>query len=774
MSVSKQWDIGSSVFSLTDMAVGLIRAATVADVQPAAVLAAEALGSTLIVDPTLIGKAINALDGGKSYRIESIKLQLGISSGGLASEVRKSTPLIRCFLLMSGLRLHLDAREIGELLYELLAQNGLLAITPVSSAQLTALTEALECNIAILLAKESVPVRYFTPLIEHLSSFKDSGIARHAFKPLYQDTAAKLLCNAFLGLRTEDIQRIDLSGLCSGVWISTLLCWLNPGSVDIFTETQELIGGRGSGKISIHLVRPDDWAENADAWEVQQWSFAKDVKALIHLESQGEYIRSRADFVANQHQWNSLGLGIPRSMFYGYVKLSCDYSEESMHVIGEVARGILCAAIPELQLTVVGPNKSRRTKGTKVSFSQICGCDLNHDSDALLRPWGFPITAASSMSSQVRQYLMKSIASAQDDSQTQQLSLYSDFQKFIGTLVAPVKLSFGSDLLSSALHIANTWVVEANHIGDFGSDRAFNIENPGRLRTARVSRYMYASCNGRVEGQWLLMALWGDGLRLDDFMSMSYASSEAGTDQLQSQYVGGLVQSNRGHVIFPKALLDYSTDPRDSLALVVVPGNLEWRGSKYKSLEEERRPQPLIQQNQGNLIHYNFISADNKFVQPRPAESGDHEVKLHVALGSAVLILRAEIVNISNGAKVQYSISQAQMNLCQALRPMRSDRSLAALEEELRLKPILVWRRGPTDHFEDPLHGRTVKCDDPIQDHGTRSILTYTGDPAVDFLRASAVGWLCPIVLQGDVSILECIMQAEETFGNRWTILAEP
>lgn len=38
------------------MALGLVRAATVADVQPAAILAAEALGSTHIVDPTLIGK----------------------------------------------------------------------------------------------------------------------------------------------------------------------------------------------------------------------------------------------------------------------------------------------------------------------------------------------------------------------------------------------------------------------------------------------------------------------------------------------------------------------------------------------------------------------------------------------------------------------------------------------------------------------------------------------------------------------------------------------
>lgn len=203
MSISKQWDIGSSAFSITNVALGLVSAATVADVQPAAILAAEALGSTLIVDPTLI------LGGGKCYRIENVKLQLGISSEGLASELRKSTPFIRCFLLMSGLRLHLEAREIGELLYELLVQNGLLATTPISPAQLTTLTEALESNVMMSLAKEKVPLTYFTPLIEHLCSLSDPKLAKHAFKPLNQDTAAELLCNSFLNLKSDNTQRVD-------------------------------------------------------------------------------------------------------------------------------------------------------------------------------------------------------------------------------------------------------------------------------------------------------------------------------------------------------------------------------------------------------------------------------------------------------------------------------------------------------------------------------------------------------------------------------------
>ena len=783
MALSKQWDIGSSVFNLKDMALGLLRAATVDDVQPAAVLAAEALGSTLIVDPTLIGKAVDALGGGKSYRIENVKLQLGISSGGLASEVRKSTPLIRCFLLMSGLRLHLEAREIGELLYELLAQNGLLAITPVSPAQLTALTEALESNVAILLAQENVPVTYFTPLSEHLSSFSDTESAKNAFKPLYQDSAAELLCNAFLALRTEDVQRVDMSGLYSGVWISTLLCWLNPGNVDVFAETQELILGRGSGKIAVHLTHPDHCEGNADAWEIQQWSVAKDVTALIHLFSPGDYMKPGVDFDSRtlgdcRHNYQT---GMPRSMFYGYVKVSCGFSEEAMHVIGQIAHGILWVAIDECGLRTVVEDSYPYLK---IPLGHICASDLNRDPDAVLAPWGFPITAASSVSKQIQHYLMKrrgsveirpfSMVNGPDDEHFRQLdSLYVDFEKFIETLVTPFKLSFDGRLLELALHVAHTCVVEANHRAEFGFGRAFPYGhfNPHYLVRAKNNNF-----DDKPAQSWLLNALWKNGtLLLEDFMSMSYASSEAGDPPSYAHHSDVIALSNRGHVIFPKALLDFSTDLRDVLALIVIPGNLEWRGSKYKLLKEKRPPRVFGPLNQKNPAYYDFFSSDNKFVRPQTVYRGHYEVRMQVALGSTVLFLRAEIVNISNGAKVQCSIYEAQGNLCEALRPRRSNRSLATLEEELRLRPILVLQKGPTDLLgpQDHYYRRFMR-NDPVQYPDARSIGTHTGDPAVDFLRAGAAGRYCPMVLQGDASILECIKLAEETFGNYWTILAEP
>ena len=141
-------------------------------------------------------------------------------------------------------------------------RNGLLEITPISSRRLTALAVAPESHATILLEKKNVPVRYFTPLIEYLSSCCGISSARGAFEPLYQDAAAEILFDAFLGLRSDDSDRV----------VSSLLCWLNPGNVDVFAATQQPIMGCGSGEISIRLIfpnSPEAFGGNKDAWEIQ-------------------------------------------------------------------------------------------------------------------------------------------------------------------------------------------------------------------------------------------------------------------------------------------------------------------------------------------------------------------------------------------------------------------------------------------------------------------------------------------------------------------------
>ena len=79
------WLLG---FRSSDKLQGLMMAATVDNVHQSAVYATEALGSIMVVDPQLIGKAVDILGGEKSFRLENLKLQFGLSSGPNSKVIR--------------------------------------------------------------------------------------------------------------------------------------------------------------------------------------------------------------------------------------------------------------------------------------------------------------------------------------------------------------------------------------------------------------------------------------------------------------------------------------------------------------------------------------------------------------------------------------------------------------------------------------------------------------------------------------------------------------
>src|SRR4051794_10604028 len=77
-----QWDVSRTAFDTFDLLRELVAAVSRDNVQPQAVLAAEALGSGLLVSPERIGDAIEALGGSKAMWLQSLEVSIGMSSGG--------------------------------------------------------------------------------------------------------------------------------------------------------------------------------------------------------------------------------------------------------------------------------------------------------------------------------------------------------------------------------------------------------------------------------------------------------------------------------------------------------------------------------------------------------------------------------------------------------------------------------------------------------------------------------------------------------------------
>src|SRR5436190_17569025 len=100
--VQAQWELGQTTFNTVGQLRDLIRIVSQDNVQPQAVLAAEALGFVLIVSPKRIDQAIEALGGNDSTRIEGMQALIGLSSGGLQRVMRVSTPLLQFFLVLTA------------------------------------------------------------------------------------------------------------------------------------------------------------------------------------------------------------------------------------------------------------------------------------------------------------------------------------------------------------------------------------------------------------------------------------------------------------------------------------------------------------------------------------------------------------------------------------------------------------------------------------------------------------------------------------------------
>lgn len=220
-----QWDVGKTIFDNLSSLRNLVAAAGLDDVQPQAVLAAEALGTGILINTKRFNDAIDALGGNESLRLSEIKATIGLSSGGLRMHMRQSSALVRFFALCASLKLCFIDDEVGSLIFNMLAESNLLAKVPASSTQLSSLVSQLSGH-----AEKIVP----TDLLEQIAQ----AVEQHQCKPgVYErfpiTELARLFVELFEVLRDDSTRTVSLHGYCYSVWLSAALCWLLEDDVGI-------------------------------------------------------------------------------------------------------------------------------------------------------------------------------------------------------------------------------------------------------------------------------------------------------------------------------------------------------------------------------------------------------------------------------------------------------------------------------------------------------------------------------------------------------------
>lgn len=212
------WEVSQSVFSSASALKGLIAAAGHDDIQPQAILAAEALGAGLLVSSQRIPEAIEALGGGESNRMAAVKAYVGLSSGAIFRQVRQNTALIQFFALITACKPCFLDEEIGSIIFEMLQFSGLLRKWPATSTQLTALIQQFSGHAEIL-----TPVSLMHELASTIAGRCRTPLVYHR---LEASALSNLLVKVFEAMQDTTITRVTLIGHHQAVWLSTALLWL--------------------------------------------------------------------------------------------------------------------------------------------------------------------------------------------------------------------------------------------------------------------------------------------------------------------------------------------------------------------------------------------------------------------------------------------------------------------------------------------------------------------------------------------------------------------
>ena len=737
-SIQPQWDIGTSAFTAGGQLLGLIAAATQDDVQIAAVIAAEAIGSLMIVDPALIGQAVDALNKNKNFRVESIKLHLGLSKGGISGQLLQSSAALRTFLLISVLRRGMEAADIGHLLYEMLAKIRGANMPPVSSSQLQSFVQSLEGYCFKMWKQDNNAEQYASLVMENAAV--QNGDTNSIFQPFQPDTAAKILLAAFEAIQKEEIEQLQF-GRDSALWIIVILCWLFPHNVQVLDwKGYKLISSSISpAKVSIQLD------SESLSWDMKFWYKTGEPSSFIHLPRSQTY-----DYII-------LPGFVPKEMMYVTLRTKFTSQQPELDIVGMLACALMRAAVRHGGLFRY---KNERVEDEvlkrglpHVAFRDVCSASFQSDLDDGLVSLGWPKGSIDlGYVEMIAECLVSQCSELILAMQLDHVLEKIDGLGITGNLLTADKRGLrNTSLMRLALSIAEILVTGAA-LEEF---REFDVRRLLERRKFPIIIKMVASQSRRVEAE--------------QYLKRAFASILA--DKYESVPHSILAASARGQVLFLRALLTDSLDtPRNAMEAFQImngAGDLRWRDTRQKLLFQLPDPPSF-------------------YTVPK------HGMYQLDARDKAGLPLLKSLRNLKS-TKARFSIRQGDELNTIHLRCMYPSTG----DEYAQLLPALInWscalRLSETSgvgHAElqrkcanSGLTELLLKdvAFDPLRSHPTwpqecRAIASYSGDDWSDILRFGTFdAKFLDCVVQDGASIYDCVLAAYERFGEGgWLIMAD-
>ena len=585
--VQAQWELSHTVFKTASMLWDLIRSSAQDNVQSQAVIALESLGAGILVSPTRISEGYEALQQNQTRVFERLSISIGLNGGGIVRLLRKSTPCIAGFLLITACKPCYTDSDIGIILFELMATTGLLNKIPISALQMGQLVSCLSGH-----CDEIYPKDLYVEIAEKAA---DGLVLPQPRNPLYcqleKGAIAGLFTRVFGALRDEEISKVTLKGRQSGIWLATVFVWLLPlHDVHVILYGKMIFGGV-KNRLRISLEE-----STSQEWEIQEWKAEKDVISIIKSPSPVSYtFRTR---LMDLHPLKATRMS---------VAFEWNMGDKELEATGILAGSLVTIAVED---GILGSDRRKLKHTQNSTFPLPDLCQPKHTENSTV-----PLS---------------------DLCQPKFLAAYGDIMAEFGWHVDDTFRNFQADFVA---HFRK-WK-EAGHDHNFAKTamgtrygrlgmveillRAFsNMEYQSeawpKCHLATPSRNYLIDASVRLAGEALLGCLCSEttkarclqpseyqeiqtsskmlyqiifACKVDDlypFTIMTFRSKAMRATVPGSATVepGQLAFSSNGYVVFSSVLQEQSTLRRDVCALSMLPGTIRWGidQTQYQAIQE--------------------------------------------------------------------------------------------------------------------------------------------------------------------------------------------
>ncbi|KAL2013334.1 hypothetical protein VTN00DRAFT_859 [Thermoascus crustaceus] len=273
MSPSERQDTRKTTFRTASDLRRLIEVASFDNVQPQAILAAQALGRRLQVSPALKRRAILALNRRDSVRWDNLNLTIGLNDSPFIEMIQNSDPLLAFFLFVCAWKPCFTDSEVADLAFEMMELSEILDKFPVvASSQLCELIKVFSGHCEDL---APIDIMYRLAIEVHERSLD----ADNLYMGLTSWSLADALLQLFELLGDDSVGSITLSGCTGGILLVTAFLWLNPEATSVSIDGELLNGHDGNSKLRFAFkTRPADFSDYG------KWTIEKGNVELSTLE----------------------------------------------------------------------------------------------------------------------------------------------------------------------------------------------------------------------------------------------------------------------------------------------------------------------------------------------------------------------------------------------------------------------------------------------------------------------------------------------------------